>query len=166
MGASMKVVALSFSALMMTFLLGCTEQSQMTGPAAGSSLPSQAISKTSDVLSIETTVVGPGGVKYHVVGMVDCNLSGEEQIYRLATNVDLNVSENGTEKAWGVSGGSQFKAEVGEEGVCRVSESRTFSSLTRAYANYCVVIDYIIAEKEVRIDGVHIINTASSKSNS
>lgn len=151
----MKAVVMSIAVLMVVVLLGCTEQSQMTGPVAMSNNSSPTLAKAQE-FKIDTKIVGPGGFKYAVVGTIDYALKTEGETITLATTMTLKIAQSGSGEEHKVSGGKIFSFNRGPGKTDFVSESYAIGSV--AESSHRIWIQYSVADNVVNLNDLKIIS--------
>jgi hypothetical protein len=152
----MKAVAMSIAVLMAVVFLGCSEQSQMTGPVAMSNTSSPALTKASQEFKVDTKVVGPGGIKYVVVGAIDYVLKNETDPAVLITTVQFKIAPSGSDDWEKVLGGNTISFTRGPGKTDFVSESYAIGSI--AETSLRIWVQYGIADYSVDLNDIRIVS--------
>jgi len=153
----MKAVVMSIAVLMVVVLLGCTEQSQLTGPSTTSSDPSHALAKSKAGFSVDVKVIGSNGIKYAVVGTIDYTLKSDSDPAVLVTLVALSVAQSGSESYEKVSGSNAISISPNPGKTDFVSESYEMGSV--AGTPLRVWIQYSIAYNVVSLNDIRIVDS-------
>jgi hypothetical protein len=152
----MKAVVMSIAVLMVVGLLGCSDQSQMTGPVAMSGNSSQVFAKALQELKVDTKVIGPGGYKYAVTGIINYELRNEGETMVLTTDVNLCIASVNTGEEEKVTGGNELVFTKGPGKTDFVSESHAIGSVAETSLRFW--IQYSVVNDEVSINDMKIVN--------
>ncbi|HCV44283.1 MAG TPA: hypothetical protein DGH68_12415 [Bacteroidetes bacterium] len=147
---------MSLAVLMVVVVLGCTDESQISGPSAISGNPTMKLDKAQQQFKINTKVIGPGGIKYAVVGTIAYVLKVDDQTITLITDVTLKIARSGSEDFEKVAGGKTFSITPDPGKSDFVSESYTIGSATESSLR--VWIQYGISDKVVNVNDLKIMS--------
>jgi hypothetical protein len=153
----MKAVVMSIAVVMVVVLLGCTEQSQMTGPVATSNDSYSALTKSQAGLKVDSEVMGPDGFKYTVVGNIDYTLKMEGYPAVLVTSVNLKITASGSGSTEIVSATSAISFSPGPGKTNLVSQSYAIGSV--AETAFRVWIQYGVSENAVSLNDLRIVSS-------
>lgn len=90
----MKFATLSIVVLLVTLILGCADQTSMVGPQAEQKQSLPQLGKAGYDVSIDKTVIGPQGQKFHVTGTIPFKLEVKGSDCYVQTFVNLTVYED------------------------------------------------------------------------
>jgi hypothetical protein len=149
-------VTLFAAALLLSLLIGCADQSQIAGPVSSSDYAFTALAKTNEAFKVDMKLIGPGGIKYAVVGTIDYILKNDGETVTLVTNVGLKIARSGSQDYQKVSGGNAFSFNRGPGKTDVVSESYAITSASEGASR--VWVQYSIQDCAVNLSDIQIIS--------
>jgi hypothetical protein len=124
-GTSMKIFASVMIGLAVMLLAGCSDNAGMTDPSGSISGTHTQLDKPKSEFPIDLKLIGPGGVKYEVTGVIKYTYLCDKEAAVFTTDAYLDVVAAGTDEFAKARGGQRFEFARNPLGVDLVTDAYT-----------------------------------------
>jgi hypothetical protein len=150
----MKIFASVMIAAAVMLFVGCSDQSGMTDPLAGTANNHGQLAKPKSEFPVDLKLIGPDGTKYEVTGVIKYTYLCDDKSAVLTTDALLDVAIAGTGDVQKVIGGRRFEFTREPQGINIVAEAFTIGSSSEGGSQ--VEVQYSAEELGVRLVDIAI----------
>jgi hypothetical protein len=126
----MKIFASVIIAAAVMLFVGCSDQSGMTDPLAGTANNHGQLAKPKSEFPVDVKLIGPGGIKYTVTGVIKYTYICDKETGILTTDAQLEVIAAGTDEISKATGGQRFAFTRSPQGIDMISDTYIVKSST------------------------------------
>jgi hypothetical protein len=147
--------AVLFSVLALAFLVGCSDQSQLSGPVNPAS--GTTLAKTVTKVPVDVTIEASNGAEVKVVGSIAYDLQIKGENYVLTTWGDLSITRSDLDQPLFAVSGSTMQSTIGPMGYDYVAETMQCQA-PESYAPYLLWVQYRVATNGVALGDVQLLD--------